>query len=128
MTYAECRPGKGQPGDGDDQSHAGEVSSEGNRVTRLPVRSLVSALDHLDGAGLGEIDGRGALFVLPVVSEADSPRAREDIARRRLVALTGPTQRRLRARTEAARMQRLALASARSRSTRSASLRGVASG
>jgi hypothetical protein len=41
MTYAECRPGRGQPDDGDDQSKAGEGSSEGNRVTRLPVRSLV---------------------------------------------------------------------------------------
>lgn len=55
MTYAECRPGKGQPSDGDDQSHAGEVSSEGNRVTRLPVRSLVlrsvSAVRTWRGAG-----------------------------------------------------------------------------
>ncbi len=76
---------------------------------------------------LGEIGGRGALFVLPVVSESDSPRAREGgIVRRRLVALTGPAQRRLCVRVEqAARMQRLALASARSRS---ASRREVASG
>jgi hypothetical protein len=131
----------------DDQHRAGVVSSESSRVARLPVPFLAAALDHLDAAGggrtldstaappvvtvngpdLGELDGRGALFVLPVVSEADSPQAREgSIVRRRLVALTGPAQRRLRARVEqAARMQRLALASARSRSARSASQRGV---
>jgi hypothetical protein len=58
------------------------------------------------------VSGHGAVLVLPVV-------------RRRLVAFTGPVQRCLRARAEAARMRRLALASVRSRG---ASQRGVASG
>jgi hypothetical protein len=50
---------------------------------RLPEVVAVSGHD------LGEVDGRGALFVLPVVSEADLARAREGIVRRRLVALSG---------------------------------------
>jgi hypothetical protein len=67
----------------------------------LPEAVAVSVPD------LGEVDGRGAVFVLPVVSEADSPQAREGgIVRRRLVALTGLAQWRLRARVEAARMRR----------------------
>ena len=36
-----------------------------------------------------ELQERTVLLVVPVVDEADSPRAREGIARRRLVALTG---------------------------------------
>lgn len=105
------------------------ISSESSRVARLPVPFLAAALPlpeavTVTGPDLGEVDGRGAVFVLPVVSEADSPRAREGIVRR-LVTLTEPAQRRLRARVEqAARMQWLALASARSRRARSAS-RGV---
>ncbi|MGB8200043.1 MAG: hypothetical protein WCF33_10165 [Pseudonocardiaceae bacterium] len=53
MTEADRRPGEGHRGDIDDQSRAGEVSSsEGSRITRLPVRSLVAALNNLDDLGL----------------------------------------------------------------------------
>ena len=73
------------------------ISNESSRVARLPVPFLAAALPEVvtvTGPGLGELDGRGAVFVLPVVSEADWPRAREGgIVRRRLVALTGPAQR-----------------------------------
>ena len=89
------------------------ISSESSRVARLPVPFLAAALPlpeavTVTGPDLGEVDGRGAVFVLPVVSRADSPRAQVGIARRHLVALTGPAQRCLRARAEAARIQRLA--------------------
>ena len=113
----------------DDQHQTGEVSSESSRVARPPMPFLASALlPPLGGHGerprslWARLTGGVRCSVAGGV-ESDSPRAREGgIVRRRLVALTGPAQRRLRARVEqAARMQRLALASARSRSDRRAS-------
>jgi hypothetical protein len=48
MTGNGCRPDAGvHRGDVD---HS-EVSTERSRITRLPVRSPVAALDHLDVAG-----------------------------------------------------------------------------
>jgi hypothetical protein len=57
-------------------------------ATEPPALPEVVVLSGHDLA-VGEVDERGALFVLPVVSEADSPRTREGIARRRLGALSG---------------------------------------
>jgi hypothetical protein len=120
---------EGHRGDADDQHPAGEVATEGiprkqrrrraasrrclplpdgrqdpwsypatEPVTERELESWRCAWSHRRRAGIE-----------PMVSESDSPRAREGgIVRRRLVALTGPAQRRLRARVEAARMQRLA--------------------
>jgi hypothetical protein len=53
MTYTERRrPGVQHRGDVDDPSRAGEVSSEGNRVTRLPEPFVNTVFDNRDAAGL----------------------------------------------------------------------------
>jgi hypothetical protein len=50
MTKESPRSDGGH-GDVNDQSRTGKVSNNGSDISRLPVRSLVAALDHLDAAG-----------------------------------------------------------------------------
>jgi Bifunctional DNA primase/polymerase, N-terminal len=99
MTEADRRPGEGHRGDIDDQSRAGEVSSsENSRITRLPVRSLLTQItawwDRWPWANIG-VRSPAGLIALDIDPRNGGDNALEQLTRqhgllpRTLTARTG---------------------------------------